>query len=70
MTRLDQQLRRLVAERRGRPDPFTLDAEALEKLGAPFEAARVALERGDAGRAIQSLQQMSYDDGDSSEYNS
>ena len=37
---------------------------ALEKQGAPFDAAQVALERGDTSRAIRSLQQLTYDDPD------
>jgi tRNA A-37 threonylcarbamoyl transferase component Bud32 len=38
--------------------------EALEKDGKPFEAARVALEHGDQGRAIRSLQVLTPNDSD------
>ena len=36
--------------------------ESLEKGGKPFEAARIALEHGDPGRAIRSLQVMAPSD--------
>jgi tetratricopeptide (TPR) repeat protein len=38
--------------------------EALERAGSPFQAARVALDHGDEGRAIRSLQLVSPSDGE------
>jgi tRNA A-37 threonylcarbamoyl transferase component Bud32 len=38
--------------------------ESLEKVGRPFEAARIALEHGDQGRAIRSLQLLAPSDDD------
>lgn len=38
--------------------------EAVEKAGRPFDAARIALEHGDEGRAIRSLQALQPSDAD------